>query len=85
MRGLGTRHRVIDNVMYNHLHGIILIERPNDTPAGSLAAIVQGFKSRSSRKIARLVGRPYTPAWQRNYHERIVRNEDELRQMEVDS
>jgi len=41
----------------------------------SLGAIVQNFKSISSRKINRLCG-DHMKVWQRNYYEHIIRNED---------
>jgi REP element-mobilizing transposase RayT len=48
------------------------------TQPGSLAAIVQNFKSVSTRKINRTRATPGMPVWQRNYHEHIIRDEDEL-------
>jgi len=66
-------------------------EQPQSTPAnasplrsahgtqpGSVAAIVQNFKSISTRKINRIRATPGMPVWQRNYHEHIVRDEAEL-------
>lgn len=52
--------------------------RPNGTQPGSLPAIVQNFKSVSTRKINAARGAPGTPVWLRNYYEHIVRNEQEL-------
>ncbi len=46
--------------------------------AGSLGAIVGGYKSVVARRINGLRGTPGEPVWQRNYYERIVRNEREL-------
>ena len=46
--------------------------------AGSLGAIVGGYKSAVARRINDLRGMPGVPVWQRNYYERIVRNEREL-------
>jgi putative transposase len=48
------------------------------TNPGSLSAIVQNFKSISTRKINRLLHTPESALWQRNYYERIIRNENEL-------
>jgi len=48
------------------------------TQPGSLAAIVQNFKSVSTRKINQARATPSLPVWQRNYYEHIIRNEDEL-------
>jgi putative transposase len=43
-----------------------------------LPEIVRAVKSFSSRRINRLRGTPGVPVWQRNYYERIIRNEKEL-------
>jgi len=45
---------------------------------GSLGSVVRAFKSASSRGINRIRGTPGAPVWQRNYYERIIRDEDEL-------
>jgi len=75
-------------VMPNHIHGLVLllpVEPMPDLPqtggrllSRSLGALVGGFKSASSRRINEQRRRPGQPVWQRNYHDRIVRNEDEL-------
>jgi putative transposase len=52
--------------------------RPNGTQPGSLSAIVQNFKSISTRRINGVRGMPGTPVWQRNYYEHVIRNEREL-------
>ncbi|MDJ0539834.1 MAG: glucose-6-phosphate 1-dehydrogenase, partial [Microcystis sp. M53603_WE2] len=74
-------------VMPNHIHGIIVIQNydlekteydsqyTHGTMPESLGAIVQNFKSISSRKINRLCG-DHMKVWQRNYYEHIIRNED---------
>ena len=43
-----------------------------------LGQVVSAFKSLSAIKINHMMGRADRPFWQRNYYERIVRNEDEL-------
>lgn len=48
------------------------------TVPGSLAAVVQNFKSVTTRKVNALRGTPGIPVWQRNYYERVIRNEAEL-------
>jgi len=55
-----------------------LRQRPNGTQPGSLSAIVQNFKSISTRKINAARRAPGTPVWLRNYYEHVVRNEAEL-------
>lgn len=58
---------------------------PNDEglfPRGarprSVGAIVGSFKSATARRINELRGAPGAPVWQRNYYERIIRDEHEL-------
>jgi putative transposase len=51
---------------------------PNGTQSGSLNAIVQNFKSVSTRKANQFLGSPGGKIWQRDYYERIVRSEREL-------
>ncbi|MBE0504855.1 MAG: hypothetical protein IBX46_12075 [Desulfuromonadales bacterium] len=46
--------------------------------APSLGAIVRGFKSITAIDVNRLLNRQGCPLWQRNYYERVIRNESEL-------
>ena len=48
------------------------------TVSGSLGAIIQNFKSISTRKINRLNNTPGKTFWQRGYYDRIIRNHEEL-------
>lgn len=50
---------------------------PNNVVAGSLGAIVRAYKSAVAKRINALRGTPGAPVWQRNYHEHIIRNEEE--------
>jgi len=52
-------------------------QRPIGTKTRSLGAIIQNFKSVTTRKINQLRGTPGLPTWQRNYYERIIRDEGE--------
>ena len=45
---------------------------------GSLGAIMGNFKSVATRRINRMRHTPNALVWQRNYYERIIRNEREL-------
>ncbi|GAB4130480.1 MAG: hypothetical protein Fur005_16650 [Roseiflexaceae bacterium] len=73
-------------IMPDHLHGIIIIEtmlapttiKMNGTQPGSLAAIIQNFKSVSTRRVRQYSNTTAMPVWQRNYYERIIRNQSEL-------
>jgi len=79
-------------VMPNHFHGIVVIVRADlcvrpyskGTHAGmSLPEIVQWFKTMTTNEYIRGVKQhgwiPFpVQLWQRNYYERIIRNEEEL-------
>lgn len=56
-------------IMPNHVHGILLFTET--VPGRTLQTVVGSFKSAVSRQIGEGV-------WQRNYWERVIRNEDEL-------
>lgn len=47
---------------------------PNGTKPASLGAILQNFKSVSTRQVNRIT-RNFGTIWQRNYYEEIIRNE----------
>ena len=55
--------------------------RPNGTQPGSIGAIVQTFKSHTTRKINRITQSKGKTLWQRNYYEHIVRNQEFLQQI----
>ena len=44
----------------------------------SLGSLIAGFKSASTKRINLLWVSPGLPAWQRNYYEHIVRDEDDM-------
>ena len=48
------------------------------SPSQNIGAIVRGFKSSTTKQINQIRGTPGLPVWQRNYHEHIIRNEEEL-------
>ncbi len=51
---------------------------PDGAPAGSLGAMIQGFKSSTTIRINRVNRTPGRTIWQRNYYEHIVRSEKSL-------
>ena len=53
-------------------------QRPKGTRPGSLGAIIQNFKSTSTRMVNKKYSESGNKLWQRNYHERIIRNDREL-------
>jgi len=75
-------------VMPNHIHGIVFItgagrgDRPVAPTPGprprSLSSLIAGFKSAATKRINDLRDTPGSPVWQRNYYERVIRDEREL-------
>ena len=79
-------------IMPNHVHGIVMIGndqvnldngagleiRAGLDPAPTLSEIIRQFKTFSAKRINQLRKNPGCPVWQRNYYERVIRNENEL-------
>jgi REP element-mobilizing transposase RayT len=68
-------------VMPNHVHGVLWLNAPDargpepEPTAPTLGQVIRTFKA-SSARLARVPCPEF--AWQRNYWERVVRNENEL-------
>ena len=57
------------------------VETPNrETPKATLGKVLRAFKSLSAIQANRLLDRAEQPFWQRNYYERIIRDEQEMEQ-----
>ena len=84
-------HVVLDEyiIMPNHMHGIVVIQAP-DTACrvptyekygkpvhGSLSTVIRSFKSAVTKQIHEL-STDADNIWQRSFHERIIRHENEL-------
>jgi len=77
-------------VVPNHFHAILLlkeegtarraptIERFGKPTTGSIPTIVRAFKSSVTVRVNKARKTPSAPVWQRNYFERIIRDEEEL-------
>jgi REP element-mobilizing transposase RayT len=68
-------------VMPYHFHGIIMISNPPESVQQSknrLPEIVRQLKTFSARRINSIKNVRGVPVWQRNYYERIIRNQKEL-------
>ncbi len=72
-------------VMPNHLHGIIDIfdqysgNREKDQALRKpLGRLIGAFKTWSTRRVNNALETPGQPLWQRNYYERVIRNDEEL-------
>jgi putative transposase len=55
---------------------------PNGTKSGSIAAIVQNFKSITTRRINQIQNNTGRTLWQRNYYERIIRDNTALQNIQ---
>ena len=64
-------------VMPNHLHAVLALEGSGDKTS-VLSNIMAQFKSVTSKRIARLMGRKGAPFWQRGYFDHSVRNDGDL-------
>lgn len=71
--------------MPDHVHGLVQIM---PVPAGgtvatpcSLGNVIGAFKSLSARNANRVLGRRNVSFWQRGYHDRVVRSDDELERL----
>lgn len=51
---------------------------PRGAERGSLGAIIASFKTNAAIAVNNMRGTPGAPVWQRNYFERVIRDEDEL-------
>lgn len=79
-----NEHKKTDiDLTSNHDKNVILGQLPNGTVPNSLGAIIQNFKSVTSRKINSQRCTPGGKVWQRNYFERIIRNEKEMEQIRL--
>lgn len=74
-------------IMPNHLHGIVVICECDNHGRGevtsplhkqTLGKIVAYFKYQSTKLINKTQGTPDKRFWQRNYYDRIIRDEKEL-------
>ena len=64
-------------IMPNHLHGVLFTQgEAGHRPA--LHEIVRSFKTFSANAVNKVLGTSGQPFWQRNYYERVIRNEREL-------
>ena len=79
-------------VMPNHFHAIVIFPEqlpgkptvgahsgaPLSRQARSLGSLVAGFKSVTTKRINQMRNTPGVSVWQRNYYERVIRNDEEL-------
>jgi putative transposase len=66
-------------IMPNHLHGIIVLAPTSHLRKTTLSRVVRTLKSRSARRINEIRGVLGVPVWQRGYYERVIRDDDEMK------
>jgi REP element-mobilizing transposase RayT len=70
-------------VMPNHLHAILYLTDAPIAGSAALGNILRTFKATTTRLINGLRRTPALPFWQRNYYERILRDDQELETVQV--
>ncbi len=63
------------------IHRIAPTEWIVGAPSGSIGAIIGQFKSIVTKYINQIHNTPRVPVWQRSFHDRIIRNENELNEI----
>ncbi|MGJ3249831.1 MAG: transposase [Elainellaceae cyanobacterium] len=53
-------------------------DRPIGTQSGSIGAIIQNFKSVSTRRINQIRHTPGIPVWQRSFYDHVIRNDKSM-------
>ena len=81
-RAAPLRH---DDVILRNIQRELAISKQRQTASAffgvrpkSLGAIVRAFKSAVTKRVNETRATPNNPIWQRNYHDRIIRNDREL-------
>jgi putative transposase len=75
--------------MPNHMHAIVLLSNVGTRlsnpglvrPPRSLGSLIAGYKSACTSKVNDLLGTKGLKVWQRNYHDRVIRDERALYQI----
>ncbi len=71
-------------IMPNHIHFIVIIE--SDSPPGRpgnlpLPNVVGQLKSYTTKRFNKLSNTKYQKLWQRNYHDHIIRNQQDYQKI----
>lgn len=74
----GEASNLITPVLQETADRKTLPTQPRGTAPGSVGAIIQNYKSITSRKLTAQDERKKESVWQRNYYEHIIRNKREL-------
>ena len=69
-------------VMPNHTHGIIWMKE-SQSARPALSEVMRALKSFSARRINMIRKTPGAAVWQREFHDRIIRNDHELERIDA--
>jgi len=75
-RRVAPTHRIVPQPDISPGHAPT--KHPNGPTSGSIGAIIGQFKSITTKQINASRNAPGAPVWQRNYHERIIRDQESL-------
>lgn len=70
--------RIMENASNIRKEGVVRVATIGGVKSDSLGAVVQNFKSISTRRVNRIRRTKGKPLWQRGFRDRIIRNEREL-------
>lgn len=68
-------------VMPDHIHVILIFTRQGQSPCPTLGAVVEAFKSITTKQINRYWETPGQKIWPFRYHDHIIRNEADYRRI----
>jgi putative transposase len=70
-------------LMPNHLHGIVVLAARTLASAQppTLGRVIAYFKYQSTKGVNQIRPPPGAPVWQRNYYERIIRDQEALQRV----
>ncbi|MEK7396838.1 MAG: transposase [Candidatus Poribacteria bacterium] len=79
---VGAKHSHLASMnKVNALPANALPLRLHGTNSDSLGAIIQNFKSITTRKINKMLKHQGVSIWQKNYYEHVIRNDDNLNEI----
>ena len=69
-------------VMPNHVHGIVVIDKPNmQEKSASLGQVIGTYKAAVTRVVNARLGLLAPQLWQERYHDHIIRDENDLNRL----
>ncbi|MBT1070730.1 transposase [Pelotalea chapellei] len=76
--GAGSPRPLLNSTNMNRGGAILMNQGGETPPLPTLGQIIGYFKYQSTKQTNQMRGNPGCPVWQRNYYERVIRDEREL-------